>query len=167
MPFPSEISLESWVVWSFFGQKYLMTFVILKLFKNLFVSPSSSVIRLSFPSCQSCIIFPVFNSFCEMQLSSISFGLFNRRTIKCLSREKSDTSVLKYLIKNKWAFFKTKTVTSDIFAFHSSVWEVQQLRMRRSSQIRPPTVEAHKYYLFSALSSEASKFFLILYHCGS
>ena len=55
-----------------------------------------------------------------------------------------------------------KTVTSDIFAFHSSVWEVQQLRMRRSSQIRPPTVEAYKYYLFSALSSEASKFFLIL-----
>ena len=97
MPFPSEISLESWVVWSFFGQKYLMTFVILKLFKNLFVTPSSSVIRLSIPPCQSCIIFPVFNSFCEMQLSSISFGLFNRRTIKCLSREKSDTSVLKYL----------------------------------------------------------------------
>ena len=97
MPFPSEISLESWVVWTFSGQKYLLTFVILKLFKNLFVSPSSSVIRLSIPPCQSCIIFPVFNSFCEMQLSSISFGLFNRRTIKCLSREKSDTSVLKYL----------------------------------------------------------------------
>ena len=31
-----------------------------------------------------------------------------------------------------------KTVTSDIFAFHSSVLGVQQLHMRRSPQIRLP-----------------------------
>ena len=64
--------------------------------KNSSVSPSSSVIRLSISPCQSSTTFPVFQLFLWNTVI-LCFGLFNRRTIKCLSREKSDTSVLKYL----------------------------------------------------------------------
>ena len=126
--------------------------------KHLFVSASSSVIYLSICPCQSCTIFPVFNSFCEMQLSSISFGLFNRRTINSLSRKKSDTSVLKYLR------LKINALSSKIRRLHQISLPFIA-RCEKFSDVHPKSthLEAYKYYLFSALSSEASKFFLVLY----
>ena len=63
--------------------------------KNSSFSPSSSVIHSWIPSCQSSIIFPVFQLNFLWNPVVLSFGLFNRHTINCLSREKSDTSVFK------------------------------------------------------------------------
>ena len=92
----------------------------------------------------------------------ISFGLFNRRTINCLSREKSDTSILKYLR------LKINELSSKLRRLHRISLPFIARFEKFSSyacDVHPKFahLEAYKYYLFSALSSEASKFFLILY----
>ena len=97
-----------------------------------------------------------------MHLSSISFGFFNRRAINRLSREKSDTSVLKYLR------LKINALSSKLRRLHQMSLPIIARFEKFGSyacDVHPKLahLEAYKYYLFSALSSEASKFFLILY----
>ena len=152
-------SHQSWAVSCIFGQKYLMTFLILKLKIHLSRHLRASYVYLFLLDNQA-KYFLFLHSFCQIQLSSVLGFSIDVLLITCL--EERVTLRLKYFrLKNNklsWKLCRLHQISLSLIArshkFNSYACDVHP---------KFAYIEAYENYLLSVLSGEALKFFLILY----